>query len=68
MEALEVLEASLAELGAVLRGTGEGFDPLREQADRSLDGLAGVARLEAGTAALKVHLAAGYAEAAKAVA
>jgi hypothetical protein len=68
LEALEVLEASLAELGAVLRGTGEGFDPLREQADRSLDGLAGVARLEAGTAALKVHLAAGYAEAAKAVA
>ncbi|MDF2051528.1 HNH endonuclease signature motif containing protein [Arthrobacter sp. Cr_A7] len=68
LEALEVLEASLAELGAVLRGTGEGFDPLREQADRSLDGLAGVARLEARTAALKVHLAAGYAEAAKAVA
>jgi hypothetical protein len=68
LETLEVLEASLAALAGAIRGTGAGADPLQEQADRSLDGLAGVARLEAGTAALKVHLAAEYAEAATAMA
>ncbi|WP_258804842.1 HNH endonuclease signature motif containing protein [Pseudarthrobacter sp. NS4] len=73
LEALEVLEASLAELAAVIRGTGAAgagavVDLLREQADRSLDGLEGVARLEAGTAALKVRLAAEYAEAANSMA
>ncbi|AXJ09047.1 HNH endonuclease signature motif containing protein [Arthrobacter sp. PM3] len=37
-----------------------GADPLRDFADGCLDGLALVARLEAGMAALKVHLAADY--------
>jgi hypothetical protein len=43
-------------------------DPLRDLADACLDGLAGVARLEAGAAALKVRLAAGYVQAARALA
>ena len=45
-----------------------GADPLRDLADGCLDGLAGVARLEARTAALKVRLAADYARAARALA
>lgn len=61
--------------GAVLgRGAGgagragsAGADPLRECADACLDGMAELARLEAGMAALKVHLTAGYAEAAAAL-
>ncbi|SDP77085.1 hypothetical protein SAMN04487914_1371, partial [Arthrobacter sp. ok909] len=50
-----------------LRDTGGvcGGDPLRDLADALLDGLAGVARLEARTAALKVQLAADYARAAR---
>ena len=40
-------------------------DPLRRLADGCLDGLAEVARLEARTAALKVQLAADYAQAAR---
>ena len=38
-------------------------DPLGDQADACLDGLADVARMEARLAAVKVHLAAGFAEA-----
>ncbi|BCW71788.1 hypothetical protein NicSoilB8_28320 [Arthrobacter sp. NicSoilB8] len=45
-----------------------GSDPLRDLADGCLDGLAGVARLEARTAALKVRLAADYLRAATALA
>ncbi|SDP41506.1 hypothetical protein SAMN04487914_110151, partial [Arthrobacter sp. ok909] len=52
-----------------VRGAGRpgavGGDPLRDLADALLDGLAGVARLEARTAALKVQLAADYARAAR---
>ncbi|MET3949597.1 DUF222 domain-containing protein [Arthrobacter sp. UYEF36] len=43
-------------------------DPLRELADGCLDGMTGVARVEAGMAALKVWLTADYAEAARALA
>ncbi|MFJ5694105.1 DUF222 domain-containing protein [Arthrobacter sp. NPDC093125] len=43
-------------------------DPLRDQADAFLDGLAGVAGLEARLAALKVQLIAAYAAAAEALA
>ncbi len=43
-------------------------DPLRDQADAYLDGLAGVAGMEARLAALKVHLAAGYAAVSEALA
>lgn len=40
-----------------------GADPIRDQADACLDGLAEVGRMEARLAALKVHFAAGYAAA-----
>nr|WP_251043470.1 HNH endonuclease signature motif containing protein [Arthrobacter sp. ISL-48] len=43
-------------------------DPLRQFGNDCLDGLAEVTRAEAGMAALKVHLAAGYAGAAEAIA
>ncbi|HEX9089750.1 MAG TPA: DUF222 domain-containing protein, partial [Arthrobacter sp.] len=43
-------------------------DPLRDLADGCLDGLAGVARLESRTAALKVRLTAEYVRAAEALA
>ncbi|MDQ4046094.1 MAG: 13E12 repeat family protein, partial [Actinomycetota bacterium] len=43
-------------------------DPLRDQADAYLDGLEELGRMEAPMAALKVHLAAGYAAAADALA
>ena len=43
-------------------------DPLRRLADDCLDGLAGVARLEARTAALKVRLAAEYVQVTRALA
>jgi hypothetical protein len=43
-------------------------DPLRDLADAYLDGLAGVAGLEARLAALKVHLAAGYSDVSEALA
>jgi hypothetical protein len=73
VETLEAVEASVAALAVVVRrGTGNlgatGADPLRDQADACLDGLAEVARVEARMAALKVHLAAGYAHTAKAMA
>ncbi|WP_395403107.1 DUF222 domain-containing protein [Arthrobacter sp. UC242_113] len=42
-------------------------DPLGDQAEACLDGLAGVARMEARLGALKVNLAAGYAEAEEAM-
>jgi hypothetical protein len=42
-------------------------DPLGDQAEVCLDGLAGVARMEARLAAVKVNLAAGYAEAEEAM-
>ncbi|MDN4646349.1 HNH endonuclease signature motif containing protein [Arthrobacter sp. PsM3] len=45
-----------------------GIDPLRDLADDCLDALAGVARLEAGVAALKVRLAAEYVQATRALA
>jgi hypothetical protein len=82
--ALEGVESSVAALAVSLRPvTGNcgaagdtasagvapaGGDPLRDRADAFLDGLAEVARTEARLAALKVHLAAGYAAAAEALA
>jgi hypothetical protein len=47
--------------------SGYGLDPLRDQADACLDGLAELARTEARLAALKVQLVAGYAETEKAM-
>ena len=82
--ALEGIESSVAALAVSLRpvtgscgasldvapaaGEPAGGDPLRDRADAFLDGLAEVARTEARLAALKVHLAAGYAAAAEALA
>ncbi|MEK0157389.1 HNH endonuclease signature motif containing protein [Arthrobacter oryzae] len=70
MEAIGAAGAALA--GLVRRGTGipgvAGADLLRDRADACLDGMAELARMEAGMAALKVHLAAGYAETAEALA
>ena len=74
--AVEAVAASVAALAA-LAGAGVGADdagapaadplgdgdPLRRRADACLDGLAEVARLEARTAALRVRLAADYAQA-----
>ncbi|MDZ4351573.1 MAG: DUF222 domain-containing protein, partial [Arthrobacter sp.] len=45
-----------------------GADPLRDLADASLDGLAGLARMEARFAALKVRFTADYVEATRALA
>ncbi|HAP91335.1 MAG TPA: endonuclease, partial [Arthrobacter bacterium] len=69
----EGLAASFAELAVVLRGGGEtsgswDADPLRRRADIALETLAEVARSEAKMAALKVHAAAYYAEAAQTLA
>ncbi|WP_104137497.1 HNH endonuclease signature motif containing protein [Arthrobacter sp. ZGTC131] len=72
----ETLEAINASLAALAEGAGRadgtlapvGSDPLQDQADGCLDGMAAVARVEAGIAALKVHFAAGYANAAAAIA
>lgn len=53
---------------ASARGDGlSGHDPLRELSESCLDGLAVVARIEAATAAAKVQLLAGYAEASEAL-
>ena len=73
METLEAVEASVAALAVLVRGGAKNLgpaaaDPLRDQADACLDGMAEVARVEARMAALKVHLAAGYANAARAMA
>ena len=72
-ETLEAMEASLAKLSAFAgRGAGNaastGADPVRDEADACLDGMAEVASMEARLAALKVHFAAGYARAAVAMA
>ncbi|RAX47659.1 endonuclease [Arthrobacter sp. AQ5-06] len=69
----EALAASFAELAAVLRGGPEssgssGADPLHRRAEIALKTLAGVARGEAKMAALKVHAAAVYADAAETLA
>jgi hypothetical protein len=71
-ETLEAMEASLAALAAFAgRATGNvastGHDPLQDEADACLDGMAEVGSLEARLAALKVHFAAGYAHAAAAM-
>lgn len=73
METLEAVEASVAALAVLVRGGAKNLgpaavDPLRNQADACLDGMAEVARVEARMAALKVHFAAGYANAARAMA
>ena len=72
-ETMEAIGASLAALAAVFsRGTADvasaSVDPMHDRADACLDGMAELARMEAGLAALKVHLAAGYAETAAALA
>ncbi len=72
MEALEALEASVAALAVVVRGTytvsSGGADPLRQLADDFLDGLAEASRVDAKVAAVKVRLASGYTGAARALA
>jgi len=73
VETMEAIGASVAALAAVFsRGIDHvgsaSVDPLRDRADACLDGMAELARMEAGMAALKVHLAAGYAETAAALA
>lgn len=73
METLEAVEASVAALAVLVRGGAKNLgpaavDPLRNQADGCLDGMAELARVEARMAALKVHFAAGYANAARAMA
>src|SRR6476661_5886213 len=78
-EALEAIGASALALAAELRRTADPasaaedplpdpVDPLGQQATAFLDGLSGLAGMEARMAAVKVHLASGYAaaEAAKA--
>ncbi|CAN7179299.1 hypothetical protein LJR078_000417 [Arthrobacter sp. LjRoot78] len=73
VKTMEAVEASVSALAVLVRrGTGNfgstSADPLRDRADACLDGLAEVARAEARLAALKVHFAAGYADAAIALA
>lgn len=72
-QTLEAMESSLARLAAFAgRGAGNaaatGADPLRDEADACLDGMAEVASMEAMLAGLKVHFTAGYAGAAAAMA
>nr|WP_261792352.1 HNH endonuclease signature motif containing protein [Arthrobacter sp. PM3] len=65
--ALAALAGGAASSGADVDSAGAaepGVDPLRDFADGCLDGLALVARVEAGVAALKVRLAADYVQAA----
>jgi hypothetical protein len=71
-DALDAVAASVAALyrlcdGAPLTEMSDS-DPLRELADRCLDGLTEVTRMEARTAALKVRLAETFAEATRALA
>lgn len=73
METLGAMEASLAALAAFAgRAAGivasTGADPLQDEADACLDGMAEVGRMEARLAALKVYFAAGYTHAAAAMA
>ena len=66
-DAFEAVAASVAALGRIGGGSkadAGDADPLRRRAGACLDGLAEIARAEAKLAALKVHLAAGYAGAA----
>jgi hypothetical protein len=70
---MESIMASVSALAdCVRRATGDsgsgGADPLREQADACLDGLAESVRVDAIVAALRVHLAAGFADKATALA
>jgi hypothetical protein len=70
-EGLEAFEASVAALADCMRrvtGNSGSADPLRDQADACLDGLAESAREEAMMSAVRVHLAAGYAVKAAALA
>ncbi|MET1156214.1 MAG: endonuclease, partial [Arthrobacter sp.] len=79
VEAFEAFKASVAALGAVLYGAGSagagsagsgdvaGGDPLRQWSDDCLDGLVHIRRADAQSAALKVRLAAGYADAERAM-
>jgi hypothetical protein len=80
-EALAAVVAAVAALADIDRGEGgmaekatagaDGAgagDPLRDLYDSSLDGLTGVARLDATAAALKVHLVAGCSTASKSMA
>jgi hypothetical protein len=74
-ETLEAIGASALSLAAELRRVADRgpaelpdeADPLGDLADACLDGLAGVARMEARLAAVKVHLAAGYSAAEEAM-
>ncbi|PNH80461.1 HNH endonuclease signature motif containing protein [Arthrobacter sp. AFG20] len=77
-ETLEAIGASALSLAAELRRAGDPrpdgvdllpdqADALGDQADACLDGLAGVARMEAQLAAVKVNLAAGFAAAEEAM-
>ncbi|MET3143158.1 UNVERIFIED_ORG: hypothetical protein ABIB19_002748 [Arthrobacter sp. UYEF10] len=72
VEAFEAIKASVAALALVIPGadpTGQGEpDPLRQQSDGWLDTLAEATRLQAATAALVVHAAAGFADTTQAVA
>lgn len=81
VETMEAIDASVSALAVLVRSTtgdgalsgdpaadGGGVDPLRDQADAHLDGLAELAKVEAQLAALKVQLVAGYANAEKALA
>jgi hypothetical protein len=68
MEAFEASVAALADCMRRVRGDSGSADPLRDQADACLDGLAESARAEAMMAAVRVHLAAAYAEKAPALA
>lgn len=72
-ETLEAMEASLAALAECAgRADGTlapvGADPLQDEANACLDGMAEVGKVEARLAALKVHFAAGYTHAAAAMA
>ncbi|WP_372494583.1 hypothetical protein [Pseudarthrobacter humi] len=71
VEALEAIRASVAALALVIPGavpTRQGEpDPLRQQSDGWLDTLAEAARLQAATAALVVHAAAGFADTTRAM-
>ena len=73
VETVEAIETSASALAALAgRCTGNAAsasaDPLRDQTDACLDGMAEVGRMEARLAALKVHFTAGYASAAEAMA
>jgi len=73
VETVEAMQTSLSALTVLVgRGAGKaastGVDPLRNQADACLDGMAEVRRMEAQLAALKVHFTAGYSSAAEAMA